>query len=219
MSENESCSPLYLYTQPETYILVWHFPTNFWQKLRCIMYHLFLELPLFHFHCVASFHREVRLILFFLRLRLSKFWRFLTLDTAPSPPLETHHSPLSFPLLQFIFPLPKRGGWWSVDWVSICGVRGEGRRWEIQILICFFLSPSCSAAALALTFFYASCRTVCGCVATSKHFFHACLSSSCQLGPLTASHPARCERQTQAIFLQSKCQTAVNFGNALPQDV
>lgn len=50
-------------------------------------------------------------------------------------------------------------------------------------------------------------RTVCGCVATSKHFFHSRLSSARQLGPLTVNLPARCEGQTRAIFLLSHCQT------------
>lgn len=49
---------------------------------------------------------------------------------------------------------------------------------------------------------------VSGCVATSKHFFHSCLSSARQLGPLAVNLPARCEGQTQAIFPPSRCQAA-----------
>lgn len=56
------------------------------------------------------------------------------------------------------------------------------------------LSPSCSAAAFFPAQLYSS-RTVEGCVATSKHFLHSCLSSARQLGPLTVNLPARCEGQ------------------------
>lgn len=55
-------------------------------------------------------------------------------------------------MLQFIFFSAKRGR------MTVCRLnvhlRCERRRWEIQILICFFLSPSRATVALSRALFY-----------------------------------------------------------------
>lgn len=160
---------------------------------------------------------------FFSSLKLSKFCLSFTPNAAPADSLKiTYHrdSPLSLPLHGFSFFslfLPKKGGWQSVDGASLCGER-QGGRWGIQILTCSCLSPSRSAAAFSPARLYSPHR-VCGCVATSKHFFHACLSSARRLGPPTVNLPARCAGQTRAIFLRLYCQTEANSGKTLPVDL
>lgn len=141
-------------------------------------------------------------------LKLSKFCLSFTPDSASTLSLEITHNPSgSLRLASVCFPAREKGedGGRSYG-SSLCGVIGWG--FQIQSRSC--LSPSRSALL-------SSSRL--GCVATSKHFFHACLSAARRLGPLTVNLPERCEGQTQAAFLQTRFWTWANSGKTLSVDV
>lgn len=131
--------------------------------------------------------RETLILVFFsTEVKLSKFCLSFTPDSASTPSLE---------ITQFAQQQKKK--------------RKE-KRFVLRLVLCRG-SSLCGGNTMrkmknpdSELFLSVTVSLGCGCVATSKHFFHACLSAARRLEPPTVNLPARCEGQTRAAFLQTR---------------